>query len=159
MTKIVRILFRVNTIYMVNSYHIYLTSCQNNISFESLHIICNQITCRTEYLTMIESLHFVQSHFLVTYTFQDSFQQRIFFIPCRHLQMLVPRNQHERSCFLTSLIYRSILINHRNTVRQTAFLANSEMCHCLTTHRKISSYTIGICSVCCHVLFIHCQNQ
>ena len=104
MTKIVRILFRVNTIYMVNSYHIYLTSCQNNISFESLHIICNQITCRTEYLTMIESLHFVQSHFLVTYTFQDSFQQRIFFIPCRHLQMLVPRNQHERSCFLTSLI-------------------------------------------------------
>lgn len=79
MTKIVRILFRVNTIYMVNSYHIYLTSCQNNISFESLHIICNQITCRTEYLTMIESLHFVQSHFLVTYTFQDSFQQRIFF--------------------------------------------------------------------------------
>ena len=93
MTKIVRILFRVNTIYMVNSYHIYLTSCQNNISFESLHIICNQITCRTEYLTMIESLHFVQSHFLVTYTFQDSFQQRIFFISCRHLQMLVPRNQ------------------------------------------------------------------
>ena len=46
MTKIVRILFRVNTIYVVNSYHIYLTSCQNNISFESLHIICNQITCR-----------------------------------------------------------------------------------------------------------------
>ena len=103
MTKIVRILFRVNTIYVVNSYHIYLTSCQNNISFESLHIICNQTTCRTEYLTMIESLHFVQSHFLVTYTFQDSFQQRIFFISCRHLQMLVPRNQHERSCFLTSL--------------------------------------------------------
>lgn len=91
MTKIVRILFRVNTIYVVNSYHIYLTSCQNNISFESLHIICNQTTCRTEYLTMIESLHFVQSHFLVTYTFQDSFQQRIFFISCRHLQMLVPR--------------------------------------------------------------------
>lgn len=90
MTKIVRILFRVNTIYVVNSYHIYLTSCQNNISFESLHIICNQTTCRTEYLTMIESLHFVQSHFLVTYTFQDSFQQRIFFISCRHLQMLVP---------------------------------------------------------------------
>ena len=95
MTKIVRILFRVNTIYVVNSYHIYLTSCQNNISFESLHIICNQTTCRTEYLTMIESLHFVQSHFLVTYTFQDSFQQRIFFISCRHLQMLVPRNQHK----------------------------------------------------------------
>lgn len=72
MTKIVRILFRVNTIYVVNSYHIYLTSCQNNISFESLHIICNQTTCRTEYLTMIESLHFVQSHFLVTYTFKTA---------------------------------------------------------------------------------------
>ena len=41
MTKIVRILFRVNTIYVVNSYHIYLTSCQNNISFECI----NQYTC------------------------------------------------------------------------------------------------------------------
>ena len=73
--------------------------------------------------------------------------------------MFISRNQHERSSFLAGLIYRSILINHRNTVRQTAFLTNSEMCHRLTTHRKISSYTIGICSVCCHVLFIHCQNQ
>ena len=102
------------------------------------------MTGRSIYRSMIESLQFIKSDFVVPQSFQYNFKVQIFFVTGCHFQLPVSGYHHQRRYPLTCPIKRCIAIDNRNIERDIPFLPNRKMSIRLTTYREKSGQTIGI---------------
>ncbi len=122
-------------------------------SFQGFDLIQNQMTGRSIYRSMIESLQFIKGDFVVPQSFQYNFKVQIFFITGCHFQLPVSGYHHQRRYPLTCPIKRCIAIDNRNIERDIPFLPNRKMSIRLTTYREKSGQTIGIFPVPCQIGF------
>ena len=83
---------------------------------------------------MIETVKFIENR-VVLEILQKSLKMNVFLPAGKHFHITVSRNENHWCSASAGMRYRSELINDRDSVRETSFLADRIVCHSLAAYR------------------------